>query len=107
MSEEVQKEVQKKPKGFQKKKKESVVESEATVIPQEEVKPEISPLPKEMPEVVQIPEPPKVVLSLQAEKWRDYLNMQRLTPERFLEKYPVHPSRKFVEEILRFNKNTD
>lgn len=40
-------------------------------------------------------------LSPQAIKWRDWLKLQGLTPEKFLEKYKTHPSRIFVEELVK------
>lgn len=43
---------------------------------------------------------PNVELSAQAKKWATYLPMQGITPERFLEKYPLHVARKYVQEIV-------
>lgn len=40
------------------------------------------------------------LLSDQAIKWKKYLELQKITPEKFLEKYINHPSRKFVEELI-------
>lgn len=54
----------------------------------------------QMPEVVQIPS----IMSEQAVKWERYIAMYRMTPESFLEKYPNHVNRKFIEEIISFKK---
>lgn len=40
------------------------------------------------------------ILSDQAIKWKKYLQLQKITPEKFLEKYQNHPSRKWVEELI-------
>jgi hypothetical protein len=58
---------------------------------------------KEMPEEIQFE---RTQMSEQAKKWKAYLPLQGLTPERFLEKYPNHQYRKYVEEIIYFNKQT-
>lgn len=42
----------------------------------------------------------ETLLSDQAIKWKKYLQLQKVTPEKFLEKYQNHPSRKFVEELI-------
>src|SRR4051812_24019675 len=51
----------------------------------------------EMQEVLQIK---NTSMSDQATKWEKYIAMYRMTPELFLEKYPYHIHRKFIEEII-------
>lgn len=41
-------------------------------------------------------------LSKQAENWRLWLERYKLTPEQFLEKYPNHKFKHFMEEIIAF-----
>lgn len=75
---------------------------QAPIIPPIE-KNEFNKLLDSMPEVVEKKE--IVGLSPMAIKWDAYLNMQRMTPDRFLEKYPKHPFKQFVEEIKAFRKS--
>jgi hypothetical protein len=44
-------------------------------------------------------------MSDQAVKWEKYISMYNYTPETFLERYPYHVQRKFIEEIIAFRKN--
>lgn len=57
---------------------------------------------KEMKEVLQVT--PSEELSPNAKKWQAYLNMTKMTPEVFLTKYPNHPSRMYVKEIIEKRK---
>ena len=41
-------------------------------------------------------------LSFQAKKWEIYLEYTKWTPEAFLETYPQHKFKEFIEEIIRF-----
>lgn len=54
--------------------------------------------PKVMEEVIMVP------LSEQAMKWEKYISMYRMSPQIFLEKYPNHMHKKFIEEIIEFRK---
>ena len=40
------------------------------------------------------------IVSEQATKWQKWLKLHGSTPERFLEKYPNHPAKKYVEELV-------
>ena len=94
-------------KGIRKKKEiqteNSSIEKQEEGITETDSNSSLEPLQQpKMEEVIQV-QPKK--LSVQAEKWRAYLPMQGLTPERFLQKYPNHPSRRYVEELLSFLQN--
>lgn len=39
-------------------------------------------------------------LSAQAIKWKAWLKLHGLSPERFLEKYPNHPALNYVKELV-------
>ena len=39
-------------------------------------------------------------ISEQGVKWQKWLKLHGSTPERFLEKYPNHPAKKYVEELI-------
>lgn len=57
---------------------------------------------KSMPEVEFLN---PIVLSDQAVKWEKYIAMYKYTPERFLERYPNHPNKRFIEELIAFKKS--
>ena len=44
-------------------------------------------------------------MSEQAVKWEKYITMYNYTPKTFLERYPYHVHRKFIEEIIAFRKS--
>lgn len=46
----------------------------------------------------------KPVLSNLAFKWNEYIKYYKTTPEKFLEKYPNHKFKSFIEEIITYNK---
>jgi len=61
---------------------------------------------KEKPEVAKemLQVTPSEELSPNAKKWQAYLNMTKMSPETFLIKYPNHPSRMFIKEIIEKSK---
>lgn len=54
---------------------------------------------KGMPEVMQIP---TKVLSKQADGWKKWLALQRMTPDDFIKRYPNHKMKHFIQEIIDF-----
>jgi len=81
---------------------ESIVKKEETI----ELK-TLNPIEEEKPKMKEVVMEVTKKLSYQAQKWSDYLKLQSMTPERFLEKYPVHLSRTFVQEIIDFEKTSN
>lgn len=69
-------------------------EEEFIITPLAEIK-------NEIPEVFQLT---NYEMSEQAIKWEKYIAMYKMTPEGFLEKYPYHIHRKFIEEIIEIRK---
>jgi hypothetical protein len=47
---------------------------------------------------------PQRRMSEQALKWEKYIAMYNFTPETFLERYPNHVNKRFIEEIIAFKK---
>lgn len=41
-------------------------------------------------------------LSKQAQGWADWLRYQKISPEKFLERFPNHKFKSFIEEIIAF-----
>lgn len=79
--------------------KQKLIEEILTInSPKEEVMAEVK---NEMPEVLQLK---NSEMSEQAMKWEKYIAMYKMTPEGFIEKYPYHIHRKFIEEIIEIRK---
>ena len=58
---------------------------------------------RKMPEVFM----PQRRMSEQATKWEKYIAMYNFTPESFLERYPNHVNKRFIEEIITFKKKQE